>query len=131
MLEQSANELEQLRAALAFNGADYALLSDLPDTMARARFIGRFEGREVVWDMQLYTLPRYQQERGKIADIALRGLMHIAPSSEHVYQLEVALNVPMIDESTLKKTMVMMRNYRQLHLGLHTWGEDQLGSESN
>ena len=121
MLEQAANELEQLRAALRARDADYALLSSLPDTLAHARFIGRFENREVVWDMQLYTLPRYEQERGKAADAALRGLMYIAPSSAHVYHLEVALNVPMIDEPTLKKTIVMMRNYRQLHLGLRTW----------
>lgn len=132
MQEQAANELEQLRSALAQNGADYALLSALPDTRVHARFIGRFEKREVVWDMRLFTLARYEQERGKVSEAALRGLMQIAPVAEHVYQLEVALNVPLIDEPALKKTIVMMRNYRQLHLGLRTWADqNQLGSESN
>lgn len=130
MLEPDTNELEQLRSALAQRDADYALLSPLPDTLAHARFIGRFEGGEVLWDMRLFTLARYEQERGKVTEAALRGLMQIAPVSEHVYQLEVALNVPLIDESVLRKTIVMMRNYRQLHLGLRTW-ENQLGSESN
>jgi len=132
MQEQAANELEQLRSALAQNGADYALLSPLPDTRVHARFIGRFEKREVVWDMRLFTLARYEQKRGKVSDAALRGLMQIAPVSENVYQLEVALNVPLIDEPTLQKTIVMMRNYRHLHLGLRTWADpNQLGSESN
>jgi hypothetical protein len=126
------NALEQVRAALAANGADFVLLSNLPDTRAHVRFLGRFEGRAVLWDMQLYTLERYEQERGKVGDSALRGLMQIAPVSENVYQLEVALNVPLLDEPALKKTIVMMRNYRQLHLGLRTWADqNQLGSESN
>lgn len=130
MQEQAANELEQVRSALAQRGADYALLSPLPDTQAHAHFIGRFEGREVLWDMQLFTLARYEQARGKISEAVLHGLMRIAPVSEHVYQLEVALNVPLLDEPVLKKTIVMMRNYKQLRLGLRTWG-NQLGSESN
>ncbi len=126
------NDLEQMRAALAANGSDFVLFSNLPDTLAHACFIGRFEGCEVVWDMQLYTLARYEQERGKVSVTALRGLMQIAPFSENAYRLEVALNVPLIDEPTLKKTIVMMRNYQQLHLGLRTWADqNQLGSESN
>ncbi len=131
MLELATNELEQLRSALAERGADYALLSPLPDTLAHARFIGRFEMREVVWDMQLFTLARYEQARGKVAEAALHGLMQITPISEHVYHLEVALNVPLLDEPVLRKTIVMMRNYKQLRLGLRTWGnQNQLGSES-
>lgn len=121
MLQPSAPNLEQVRAALTAEGADFVLLSPLPDSRVHARFIGRFENREVLWDMQLYTLARYRQEQGDVPDAALRGLMHIAPGSEQAHTLEVALNVPSIDEPTLKKTIVMMRNYKQLHLGLRTW----------
>jgi hypothetical protein len=121
------NELEQLRVALAANGGDYVLLTSLPDTMTHAQFIGRFQGREVVWDMRLYTLARHEQEQGRVPTapgFSLRGLMIIAPESSHIYRLEVALNVPLIDEPTIKKTIVMMRNYRQLRLGLRTWGDE-------
>lgn len=121
MLQSSTNQLEQMRTALAAQGADFALLSPLPASRVHARFIGRFDNREVLWDMQLHTLARYQQERDYLPDTTLRGLMRIAPGSDHVYPLEVALNVPTIDEPTLKKTIVMMRNYKQLHLGLRTW----------
>jgi hypothetical protein len=129
MLKLSTNDLEQLRAALAASGEDFALLSGLPDTIAHVRFIGRFENREVVWDMQLMTLARYEQEHGRLADEALRGLMHIAPVTDGIYRLEVALDVPLIDAPSVKKTIVMMRNYRQLHLGLRTW-KNQSGSAS-
>jgi hypothetical protein len=121
------NEVEQLRAELAVHGGDYVLLSSLPDTLAHARFIGRFQGRDVVWDMHLYTLARHEQERGRVPtapDFSLRGLMLIEPESEHGYRLEVALNVPVIDEPAIRKTIVMMRNYRQLRLGLSTWGDE-------
>jgi len=122
------NNLAQCRAALTEKGADFLLLSPLPDTFVKVRFVGRFEGREVVWDMHLYTLQRYTQERGAATQevkSTLRGLMNIAPETEHGYPLEVALNVPMIEEPTLKKTILMIRNYRKLSLGLHTWGDGE------
>lgn len=121
------NEVDQLRAALAAHGGDHVLLTPLPDTLAHARFIGRFQGREVVWNMRLYTLARHEQERGRVPTapgFALRGLMIIELESEHAYRLEVALKLPLIDEPAIKKTIVMMRNYRQLRLGLRTWGDD-------
>lgn len=123
-------EVEQLRAALTANDADYVLLSSLPDSVAHARFIGRFEGNEVVWDMHLYTLERHEQERGRVPiapDFRLRGLMIIEPLSTETCRLEVALKVPVIDETVIRKAIVMMRNYRRLHVGLRTWGDDMPG----
>ena len=124
------NEIEQLRADLSSHDSDYMLLSALPDSVARARFIGRFEGREVVWDMHLYTLARHEQDRGRVptaSDFKLRGLMIIEPESAETYRLEVALKVPAIDEPVIRKTIVMMRNYRRLKLGLRTWGDEMPG----
>ncbi len=123
MEERQPNKLEQLRATLAANAEDFVLLSTLPDTATHAQFIGRFEGRDVVWDMHLYTLQRYWQEQDAVpaADLSLRGLMNIAPG-EQVYHLEIALNIPVINVAALKKTIVMMRNYRMLRVGQHRWG---------
>ncbi len=118
-------QLAQFQATLAASGEDFMLLSPLPKDIVHARFSGCFEGREVVWDMFLYTLVRYAQELRKLPlapSLALRGLMYIEPGVDQLYPLKVALNVPLIDVPTLKKTITMMRNYRQLRLGLHTWG---------
>jgi hypothetical protein len=120
-----ASELEKLKATLAATGSDYVLLSALPETKIKARFIGQFDGREVVWDAAIYTLVRHQQECGRVptaTNFSLRGLMLIEPASPHTYRLDVALNVPLIDEPVIKKTIVMVRNYRRLRIGLHTWG---------
>jgi hypothetical protein len=127
MAVDEPNRLEQLRAALAASDGDYVVLSALPDTKAHAQFIGTFQGREVLWDMHLYTLARHEQERGGVPtapDFSLRGLMIIEPDTPDAYRLEVALNVPVIDETVVRKTIVMMRNYRALGLGLRTWGDE-------
>ena len=124
------NEVEQLRADLSSHDSDYVLLSSLPDSVAHVRFLGRFEGREVVWDMHLYTLARHEQDRGRVPiapDFQLRGLMIIEPQAGETCHLEVALKVPVIDEPVIRKTIVMMRNYRRLKPGLRTWGDEMPG----
>lgn len=121
-----ANSLDQVRAVLSEQGIDYLLLSALPASCAHVQFIGRFDGQEVLWNMHLCTLERYTQVQGVLPvafNANLRGLMNIAPGMKHEYQLEVALNVPMIEEPTIQKTILMLRNYRKLRLGLHTWGD--------
>ena len=121
-----ANTLEQVRTVLMEKGTDYLLLSVLPARCAHVKFIGRFEGQEVLWNMHLYTLARYAQE----PDAAkmqispdLRGLMQIAPEATQVFQLSVALRVPVIDAPTIQKAILMMRSYRKLAIGVHTWGD--------
>lgn len=128
MTAEHPNRLEQLRAELAASNGDYVLLSPVPDSVVHAQFIGRFEGCEVLWDMRLYTLARHEQERGRVPtapNFSLRGLMIIEPESVDVCRLEVALRVPAIDETVVRKAIVMMRNYRQLRVGLRTWGDDR------
>ena len=125
--ERVPDGVARLRAELQAHGGDYVILSPLPGKLAHARFLGTFEQREVVWDMHLYTLAHHEQERGRVptADgFMLRGLMIIELASADTYHLEVALNVPVIDEPAIKKTIVMMRNYRKLRLGLRTWGDE-------
>ena len=118
------NALEQLRMTLLDSGVDYLLLSPLPASTAQVQFIGRFKGLEVVWDMQLSTLECYEQERGLLqTNLQLRGLLQITPSAAQIYALEVALRVAIIDVPTIRKTIHMLRNYRKLRLGLHTWGD--------
>ena len=121
-----ANTLDQVRSILMEQGTDYLLLSTLPASCAQVQFIGCFEGQEVLWNMHLYTLERYAREpvaAGMQVDPSLRGLMQIAPEATQVFQLAVALKVPVIDAPTIQKTMLMLRNYRKLARGMHTWGD--------
>ena len=120
-----ANTLEQVRTVLLEKAAEYLLLSTLPTNCAHVKFMGRFEGQEVLWDMQLYTLERYAQalEAARMqVSPDLRGLMQVAPESTQVFQLSIALRVPVIDVPTIQKTILMIRSYRKLSIGVHTWG---------
>jgi len=121
-----ANTVEQLRTVLMEKAADYLLLSSLPSSCAHVKFIGRFEDQEVLWDMHLYTLERYAQASDS-AKMQIspdsRGLMQIATEETQVFQLSVALRVPVIDAPTIQKTILMMRNYRKLAIGVHIWGD--------
>ena len=120
-----ANSLDQVRAVLSEQGIDYLLLSALPASCAHVQFIGRFEGQEVLWNMHLYTLARCAQESEAekiLITPDLRGLMRITPEATQVFQLAVALKVPVIDTPTIQKAILMLRNYRKLARGVHTWG---------
>lgn len=129
-MDPPEDPVRALRAELSASGGDYVLYSRLPDTLGRVRFIGTFQGREVVWDMRVYTLARHEAEHGRIPvarDFRLRGLILVEPEADGLMPVEVALDVPEIDETVVRKTIVMVRNYRLLRLGLHTWGE-QVGA---
>lgn len=108
-------------------GAGFECLSALPASRARVRFAGSFQGAPVLWDMHLYTLECYRREyegQGRSGSRGLRPFIDISPGAEDAdYCLEVGLNVPLIDEPTIRKAVVMIRNYRRLRLGRHEWGE--------
>lgn len=100
---------------------DFRCLSTLPDSRARVHFAGRFQGRDVLWDMQLHALQGPCRGRGTVA--TRRAFIDIASGEGDVLQLEVGLDVPVIDLPTVRKAVLMIRNYRRLRLGRHEWGE--------
>ncbi len=112
---------------MAESGRDYELLSPLPDSVVRVRFIGRFQGADVLWDMQLFTLPRYWREKGgalaaQAFDPNVRGVIEIRPRSDGELELSVAVNVTRLTEPEVRKAIIMIRNYKALRIGRHVWG---------
>jgi hypothetical protein len=55
-------------------------------------------------------------EQGKLS------FMEITPNPSGNMLLKIGLAVPMIDETIIKKTIIMMRHYRRLKAGWHEWG---------
>ena len=49
--------------------------------------------------------------------------MQIAAAPDGAFALEVGLGLVAIDEPALKKTLIMIRNFKRLELGRHEWGE--------
>jgi hypothetical protein len=117
-------QLKAFRSLLAQAGGDHAYLSALPDTMVRVRFLGPFEGREQLWDMTLCTLNRYWADRaGPDRPPHGRLFFEVGEIAEGMRPITVGLSVPSIDEATVRKTIIMVRNYKRLRVGRHEWGE--------
>lgn len=97
---------ERLRSARE----PYELLAATPDE-ARLRFIGPFGGAEVVWEARVRRVGA-----GESRYIA------VGTRSADAIALEVGLDVAAIDEPTLRKTLVMIRQWKHLHPGRHEFG---------
>lgn len=101
-----------LRAELA--GADCRIDSELGGTSARLRFIGRFQGEDVVWDAELIALAAGNGTAPQYLDIG-------APTPRGI-PIRIGLGVPCIDRPTVMKAVIMVRNYKRLHPGRHEFG---------
>lgn len=106
--------LAAFRAELAARGGDYLCGDVLGGRSARLRFIGRFEGEEVVWDAELVALAATEKAPVQYLDIGEAGPRGRA--------LHIGLAVPSIDRGTLLKTIIMVRNYKRLRRGRHEFG---------
>jgi hypothetical protein len=88
----------------------YELLSATTDE-ARLRFIGPFEGAQVVWE-------------ARVRRVGAGESRHIAVGARNAdaVALEIGLDVAAVDEPTLRKTVVMVRQWKRLRAGRHEFG---------
>jgi hypothetical protein len=94
---------------------DYEILGPLGGGELRLRFRGPYAGREVVWDAHFMTRSRYGTE-------TTRNFIDIGAEGPHGRQLIVVLNVDCFDTPTLRKAIIMVRQYRRLRPGRHEFG---------
>jgi len=100
----------------AATGEAYELLETAGDgTRARIRFRGPFGGREVVWDARIHALrvPRPP---------APRPFFEISTRRGGVASIRIGLDVERLDPPTLRKTVIMVRQYKRLRRGRHEFG---------
>jgi hypothetical protein len=107
---------------------DWTALGPIGPGSARGRFAGRFYGRPVRWDAEILTLNerrRRLQAAGEVSggELTLRQFIEIGEETAEGRRLTVGLNLPAIDEPAVRKTMVMIRNYKRLRCGRHDYGE--------
>lgn len=96
-----------------------ATLLDSPGgDQLRLRFSGPFAGRQVIWDATLIAMTPGQQ----------RNYIEIGHATENGIQLTVGLNVACIDLPTVRKTMMMIRQYKRLRQGRHEYGQTPSGA---
>jgi len=93
--------------------SDFELLEPPGGQRLRCRFEGKFEGGPVVWDATLMTLREAQSQRNFIE------IGELGSAGRHI---DIALDLATIDIPALRKTIIMIRNYKCLHRGRHLFG---------
>ena len=106
---------------------DFELLERISDACVMISFTGRFEQRSVVSKAKIFTL-NYQANNiratfGKTRhNDKLKQSINIIEKSDAL-NIYIALNLPQIDVPAIKRTIIMIRKYKRLHLGRHEFGE--------
>jgi len=104
--------LETFRVRLNKQGVDYVCDTTLPDISASISFMGPFSGKTVVWDMTLL-----------VTECGEKPYIEIKQGCDGVFPVKIGLAVPVIDQPVIKKTIIMMRNYKRLALGRIVFGD--------
>ena len=104
--------------ARELSGIRFTLLEPLAPSRARFTFAGVFESEEVTWDATLRALP------GRLSPADPRpDYIEVGEAGDRGRRLEVALSVAEIDEATILRTILMIRQYRRLRRGRHGFGD--------
>lgn len=112
-------ELSSLIEELDGSAADYLLFDDHTPEHGHCLFRGRFQGQDVVWDCHLHPLlhPDYLD-----SGTPQRQFIDIAQQKNYISQrIDIGLNVININKAVVLKSIIMVRQYKNLAYGRHQW----------
>ncbi|HEY6094605.1 MAG TPA: hypothetical protein VIU93_06590 [Gallionellaceae bacterium] len=98
-----------LRTQLEQAGRDYFCDTSLPAPLAAVRFIGPFQGEDVVWQLNLTTLAQARRHAP-----APCPFIEIAAGEAGVHAITVGLELPHIDEPAIRKASSWCANTNAL-----------------
>ena len=104
---------------------DYELLSSVPGPFAHVRFTGVFEHKNTIWDAYIYSLAAYAKHNISVvtAPGAMRPFIDVGEMTPQGRHIIIGLALDKIEQSTIIKTMIMIRQYKRLSAGRHEFGE--------
>lgn len=126
-MTHKGEQVELLKAQLQKLGADFSCATPLPATSVGVLFLGPFQGRIVVWNMTLSTLEHLNKIADEVTEsggqlLSRQSFIEISADKNDVFPLQVAIDVEAIDEAVIKKTIIMIRNYKRLAVGRIDFG---------
>jgi len=119
MLHKYISEIDKLREILVNEEKEYRLLSELPAGRAYVQFEGRFMGKDVVWNMCLFTMDEYALSH-KVTDDPQQFID--IKNENDTYSIDIGLNIRQIDLAAIERTIIMVRKYKRLRIGRHEYG---------
>lgn len=104
-------------------GIEFNLLEALTASHAHFSFVGQFKNEEITWDATLLTLERYHAEQPHSSQAVQRSpFLEVGAQTTSSRALRVVLDVAQIDEPTILRSIIMVRQYKRLSLGHHDFG---------
>ena len=120
-----SGDVQCFSACLARSGLSW-LVIEHTNEYAELRFIGPFEGGEVVWHCTFVTLQaelnRLAQESPRAPD-SLRNFIEIGEPNTSGVPIRVGLALSCIDPPAIEKMIHMVRLYKHLRRGRHEYGD--------
>jgi len=104
-------------------GIEFNLLEALAASQAHFSFVGQFQNEELTWDATLLTLERYHAEQPHSSQAVQRSpFLEVGAQTISGRTLRVVIDVAQIDEPTILRSIIMIRQYKRLRIGRHEFG---------
>jgi hypothetical protein len=119
------NGVEEFEQSCRERGLAFEALTPNGGSCAQIRFSGRFEQVPVVWHAEVMSLRHFRNTCQSETDgpSGQRQFIEVGEPGPQGRHIRIGLNVSTIDTPTLLKTMIMIRQWKNLHLGVHEFGE--------
>ncbi|MEJ2179618.1 MAG: hypothetical protein P8Y28_04080 [Gammaproteobacteria bacterium] len=96
---------------------DYIAHSVVGESQVEVEFAGQFNQRDVVWFATIRCLP---------ADKKNKQYIHVQLEENQSPRVEIGLPLERIDEPAILKSILMIRYYKNLRVGMHEFsGRDK------
>ena len=119
MLSTTPLNLRQLEQRLTQQTDDFLITGDCHNPQQKTfTFIGHLHGKAVIWNTRLNTLQSLAQHHQYKQ---LQQFIHIQQEQNN-YRLEIGLYLKQIDPVAIKRTIIMIRQYKNLRNGRHNYG---------
>jgi len=110
--------VEGFSAVLAQQEEDFVILGSLQPDRAHIRFLGKHTGHTVIWDAHVHALLHGRTP----AAGSTAQFIDVGPPDGPLADISIGLAIEHIDLPVLRKTVIMIRNYRRLRPGRHEFG---------
>ena len=103
-------------------------ISGINTGQASFEFKGHFHNQPVIWQCTLQTLEHHYQsliatqQISETENVMLKKFIQIQDNKSSTPHIHIGLDVDCIDEPTIRKTIIMVHNYKKLHAGRHEYG---------
>jgi len=102
---------------------DYTLEKPLTDTEAFFTFKGNFQDSRVTWHVKLQSIHvLYVTPDNKTPCNTQTIEIEEDPSRSHHFHAVIKLNLSKLTTADIIKTMIMLKQYKNLSIGSHHWG---------